>query len=87
MNMDHLQQFTDLRRTDIDSEVFATALAILHIRKLIASGGSSIGRPDLETMLTPLQIEVFLVRTISAAQKTKRIFRKTLLVRWIILKS
>ena len=57
---------------DIDPEVFATAIAIQHISKLIASGGSSIGRPDLESVLPPQQIEVFLVRAISTAQKTKR---------------
>jgi hypothetical protein len=72
MNMDHLQQFTDLRRTDIDPEVFAAALAIQHVSKLIASGGSSIGRPDLEAALPPQQIEAFLLRAISTAQKTKR---------------
>ncbi len=72
MNMDHLQQFIDLRRTDIDPEVFAAAIAIQHVSKLIASGGSSIGRPDLESVLSPQQIEIFLFRAISAAQKTKR---------------
>lgn len=70
--MDHLQQVTDLRRTDIDPEVFAAAIAILRVSKLIASGGSSVGRPDLESVVPPQQIEVFLVRAISAAQKTKR---------------
>jgi len=70
--MDHLQQFIDLRRTDLDPEVFAAALAIYHVSKLIASGGSSSGHPDLESVLPPRQIEAFLDRAISSAQKTKR---------------
>jgi hypothetical protein len=72
MNMDHLQQFIDLRRTDIHPEVFAAATAIHYVNKLIASGGSNIGRLDLESVLPPQQIEVFLFRAISTAQKTKR---------------
>jgi hypothetical protein len=72
MNMDHLRQFIDLRRTDIDPEVFAAALAIHYVSKLIASGGSSIGRPDVESVLPPQQIEAFLERAISSAQKTRR---------------
>ncbi len=71
MNMDHLDQFIDLRRSDIEPEVFTAAIAIQHVSKLISSGGSSIGRPDLESALLPQQIEVFLVRAISTAQKTK----------------
>jgi hypothetical protein len=72
MNMDHLQQFIDLRRTEIDPEVFAAANATHHVSKLITSGGSRIGHPDLESVLPPQQIEIFLVRAISATQKTKR---------------
>ena len=70
--MDHLQHFIDLRRTDIDPEVFAAALAIYHVRKLITSGGSSSERADLEAVPSPGQIEAFLGRAISSAQKTKR---------------
>jgi hypothetical protein len=72
MNVNHLQQFIDLRRTDIDPEVFAAAVAIHHVSKLIASGGSRIGRSDLESVVPPQQLEVFLGRAVSTAQKTKR---------------
>ncbi len=51
--MDHLDQFIDLRRSDIEPEVFTAAIAIQHVSKLISSGGSSIGRPDLESALLP----------------------------------
>jgi hypothetical protein len=71
MNMDYIEQFIDLRRADIDPEVFAAALAIRHIRKLIASGGL-----DFESVTSPQQIEVFLLRAISTAQKTKRFERE-----------
>src|SRR6266566_6976286 len=73
MNIEYLQQFIDLRRADIDPEMFAAALAICHISKLITSGGSNIGRPDLESALPPQQIEVFLLQAIATAQKTKRL--------------
>jgi len=53
MNMEHLKPFIDLRKTDIDPEVFAAAIAIHHVSKLIASGGSSIGQLDLESVLPP----------------------------------
>jgi len=71
MNMEHLQQFIDLRRAEIDPEMFAAALAICHISKLIASGGISIGRPDLESALPSQLLEVFLLRAIATAQKTR----------------
>jgi hypothetical protein len=72
INMDHLQQFIDLRRADIDPEVFAAALTILSISKFIGNGGSSIGEPDLETALHPPELEAFLARAVETAQKNKR---------------
>lgn len=72
MNIEYLQQFIDLRRADIDPEMFSVAHAIHYINKLIFNGRNSIGQPDLESVLTPQHIEVFLIRAISTVQKTKR---------------
>ena len=46
--MDYLQQCIDLRRQDIEPEMFAIALAARYIRRLINHGGSDMRRPDLK---------------------------------------
>jgi hypothetical protein len=74
--MDHLQQFIDLRRADIDPEVFAAALAVRHVSNLIASGGGIFGRPDLESTLYPQQFEAFLARAIEATRKSRHFERE-----------
>ncbi len=70
--MDYLQQFIDLHRRDIDPEVFATALALRHIRNLIYHGGSEIGRPDSDSALFPHHLEIFLAHAIDSPWKDKR---------------
>jgi len=64
------QQFLDLRQPDIDLERFAGVLVMPHIRLLIASGGSLIGRPDLVDALRPEHLAAFVERAVSYAQQT-----------------
>ena len=72
MSRDHVEDALDLRKADLDPEFFAAALAVRHIRILIAHGGSDSGRPDDETALHPHHLEAFLSRAVSEAQKSKR---------------
>ncbi len=65
-----VQQFLDLRQPDIDLERFAGALVVPHIRLLIASGGSPIGRPDLEDALRPKHLAAFVEQALIYAQQT-----------------
>src|SRR5450759_4748990 len=76
MQKDHLQHFVDLRRGDIDPEIFGAALAVEHIYTLIAHGGSEFGRPEWDTALQPNHIQAFLARAVETAQKTKRFERE-----------
>ena len=62
----------DIRRANIDMALFAAALALRHLRSLIANGGSEFGRPDLESALHPQVIEAFLDRAVTWAQQTRR---------------
>ena len=71
MNWDHLQ-FLDLRRADIDPDVFAAALAVHYVRRLLASGGSAFAHPEDESALQPQHFEPFLTRAVETAQKTNR---------------
>ena len=73
MNMNHRRHLLDLSRTHIDPEVFADALVVQHVSRLISSGGGSIGRPYLESALQPQQLEVFLACAVERAQKTQRL--------------
>jgi len=50
MNWDHLQ-FLDLRRAEIDPEVFAAALAVHYVRLLLADGGNAFAHPEDESAL------------------------------------
>ncbi len=68
----HLEDYLDLRRADIDPEMFASALAVRHVHKLLVHGGSPFRYPDLETALQPHHLEAFLARAVETAQKTKR---------------
>ncbi len=72
MNWDHLEQFLDLRRADIDPDVFAAALAVQHIRRLLAYGGSAFGRPDDDSALRPQHLTPLLTRSVELARKTRR---------------
>jgi hypothetical protein len=71
MNWEHLQ-FLDLRRADTDPDVFAAALAVQHIRRLLASGGSAFGRPDDDSALRPQHLTPLLTRSVELARKTRR---------------
>src|SRR2546428_11584819 len=71
MNMDHLQRFIDLHREDIDPEVFAAALAVQYVSKLIAMGGGILDRPDLESSVHPQHLEPFLARAAETARESR----------------
>src|SRR5437763_2116901 len=71
--MDYLQQCIDLRRQDIEPEIFAFALAARYIRELINHGGSDMRRPDLESALYPEHLELFLARAVEIPWKDVRL--------------
>ncbi len=70
--MDYLQQLIDLRRLDNDPELFATAMALRHIRVLIQHGGSDRRCPDDDSALQPPHLEVFLARAMETPWKDRR---------------
>jgi hypothetical protein len=72
MNTNSLQVHLDLRRNDLDPELFSAALAVQHVRRLIASGGSEYERAGDEDAFQPQHIEAFLVQAIKNAHKTGR---------------
>ncbi len=65
--MDYLQQCIDLRRRDIEPELFAVALAARYVRELITYGGSDLRRPELESAFYPEHLEFFLARAVETA--------------------
>ncbi len=71
--MDYLQQCIDLRRHDVEPEMFAIALTIRYICELINYGGSEMGRPDLESVLHPELLESFLARAVVIPWKDARL--------------
>ncbi len=72
MPSDDLEDCLDLRRADLDPEWFAAALAVRHIRRLIAAGGNGAGHPDEEEALTPHHVAAFLARAVETAHTTRR---------------
>ena len=72
MEQKSVEYYTDLQRDDLDPELFAAALAVQHLRKLISYGGSEYGRAGDEEALQPGQIEAFVMRAVENAKKTKR---------------
>ncbi len=72
MTSNDLEHCLDLRRTDLDLELFAAALAVQHIRRLIVAGGSRIERPDEEEVLNPRHLREFLARAVETAHRTRR---------------
>jgi hypothetical protein len=70
--MDSVEHYTDLRQNDLDPDLFAAALAVQQIRKIIVHGGSEFGRPEDEDALQPQHLEVFLGRAAEHAGQTKR---------------
>ena len=71
--MDYLQQCLDLRRQDIEPEIFAIALAVRYVRELINHGGSDMRRPDHESAMHPEHLESFLARAVEIAWKDARL--------------
>ena len=71
--MESLQQGLDLRRQDIEPEIFTIALAVCCIRELINLGGSDMRRPDLESALHPEHLESFLARAVEMTWKDARL--------------
>lgn len=65
-----VQQLLDLRQPDIDLERFAGALVVHHIRLLIDSGGNFFGCYDLDDILNPEHLKVFVERAVINAQQT-----------------
>ncbi len=72
MTSNDLQYALDLRRADLDQELFAEAVVVHYIRKLIAVGGCSVERPDKEEALSPHYLEAFLARSVETAHRTGR---------------
>ena len=69
---DDLEDCLDLRRADLDPDLFAAALAVQHIRRLIAAGGGRVERPDEQEALSPHHLEAFLARAVETSKRTKR---------------
>ena len=65
-----VQQLLDLRQPDIDLERFAGDLVVHHIRLLIDSGGKIFGCYDLDDILNPEHLKVFVERAVINAQQT-----------------
>ncbi len=72
MSGSNLQYYLDLRRDDIDPEVFGVALSVNYISALIANGGSEVGQPDCDCSLYPLHLQTFLAHAVETAQQTRR---------------
>jgi hypothetical protein len=67
-----LHYYLDLRRADLDPELFAAALAVHSMRRLIAAGGGSVERPDEEEALSPHHLAAFLACALETATRTRR---------------
>jgi hypothetical protein len=71
MNTHPPDHYLDLRRADIEPEMFAAALTVQHVRRLIIYGGSDNGRLDLDSTLQPQHLELFLARAVETSRRTK----------------
>jgi hypothetical protein len=71
LKRNELQHALDLRRADLDPELFAAAVAVQYIRRLIVAGGGRGEEPDKEA-LHPHHLEEFLARTVEMAHTTSR---------------
>lgn len=83
--MDRLEPFLDIGNPALDLELFAAALAVQHISRLIAGGGSIYQRPDEEDAYTPEAIEVFVQRAVAYAQHTHHFEQEWLKLQHTIL--
>ena len=72
MRSDDREDCLDLRRADLDPDLFAAALAVQHIRHLITAGGNGVGHPDEQEELSPHHLEAFLARAVETSKRTKR---------------
>lgn len=68
--MECIGRHLDLRRSDLDPEDFAAALAVQHLTLLLVHGGSAYGHPDSEDALDPLLLETFLDHAAVTARRT-----------------
>src|SRR5581483_7642326 len=71
MDTHSLEHYLDLRREDIEVEMFEAALAVQHVRRLISNGGKDNGYLDLDSALQPQHLELFLARAVVRSRKTK----------------
>jgi hypothetical protein len=71
--MNYLQQCIDLRRQDVEPEIFTIALAVRYIHELINHGGSDMRRPDLESALPLEYLESFLGHAVEIPWKDARL--------------
>jgi hypothetical protein len=76
MTSNDLHYYLDLRRADLDPELFAAALAVHFMRRLIAAGGGRVERPDEEEALSPHHLAAFLARAVETATRTRRFEQK-----------
>jgi hypothetical protein len=83
MNRDHLQ-FLDLRRADTDPDVFAAALAVHYVRRLLTSGGSVFAHPEDASALHPQHLAPFLARAVEMAKKAHRFEHEWLRLRRVM---
>jgi hypothetical protein len=72
MNRTMRDDYLDLRRADLDPDMFAGALALQYIERLLTCGGSDFGRPGDEQALHPSHLAAFLARAVEAAQRNAR---------------
>lgn len=71
MVREKIEQYLDLRREDLDVEMFAATRLLQRVRTLIVYGGSEFGRPEQEDSLLPHHLEAFLARAVKTAKKTR----------------
>jgi hypothetical protein len=71
MDTHPLEHYLDLRREDIEVELFEAALAVQHVRRLISNGGKDNGYLDLDSALQPQHLELFLARAVVTSRQTK----------------
>ena len=71
MKLNELQHALDLRRADLDPELFVAAVAVQYIRRLIVAGGGRVEEPDKEA-LHPRHLGEFLARVVETAHTTSR---------------
>jgi len=83
MRSDDVQRCLDLRRADLDPELFAAAVAVHYMRRLIAAGGDSVERPE-EEALSPHLLEAFLARAVEAAHKTRHFEQEWRGLHWLM---